>query len=79
MKKQKQFATFGPLQSKSLSSFVNQYKEKITKYATANQLTWEGWQDSYHDHIIRNDQDYDNIYNYIRNNPSQWRNDCFYR
>jgi putative transposase len=76
---QKQTATFGPLQSGSLSSFLNQYKGKITKYATKNQFLWEGWQDSFYDHIIRNDQDYENIYNYIRNNPSQWENDRFYR
>jgi REP element-mobilizing transposase RayT len=33
---------------------------------------------SYHDHIIRNEQDYQHIWNYIDNNPLKWELDCFY-
>ena len=76
---EKQQASFGPLQSKSLSSLVNQYKGKVTKYAIKNDLPWEGWQSRFHDHIIRNDHDYENIYNYIINNPSQWQSDRYHR
>ncbi|MDR1508886.1 MAG: transposase [Synergistaceae bacterium] len=36
------------------------------------------WQRSYHDHIIRNRNDYDRIAEYIENNPLKWREDCFY-
>ncbi len=79
MPEEKRSSTFGPLQSNSLSSIVNQYKGKVTKYATKNNLPWEGWQIRFHDHIIRNDQDYENIFNYIINNPSQWENDRFHR
>ncbi|MBP1561190.1 MAG: transposase [Oscillospiraceae bacterium] len=36
------------------------------------------WQRSYHDHIIRNERDFQMIYEYITNNPINWENDCFY-
>jgi len=36
------------------------------------------FQRSYHDHVIRNQQDYLKIWEYIDNNPKQWELDCFY-
>jgi len=30
------------------------------------------WQKSYYDHIIRNQQDYQEIWEYIENNPAKW-------
>lgn len=36
------------------------------------------WQSSYHDHVIRNDNDYREIWNYINTNPARWHEDCFY-
>ena len=36
------------------------------------------FQRSYHDHIIRNEQDYLRIWEYIENNPARWKEDCFY-
>ena len=30
------------------------------------------WQKSYYDHVIRNQQDYDEIWQYIQNNPAKW-------
>ena len=36
------------------------------------------WQRSYHDHIIRNDEDYLTIWDYIDTNPQKWEEDCFY-
>lgn len=37
------------------------------------------WQRNYHDHIIRNDEDYCRIAEYIFNNPGKWEEDCFYK
>ena len=31
------------------------------------------WQKSFYDHVIRNQQDYDEIWEYIENNPRKWR------
>lgn len=36
------------------------------------------FQRSYHDHIIRGEQDFSKIWEYIDNNPKQWELDCFY-
>ena len=35
------------------------------------------WQRNYHDHIIRDKQEYYRISEYIRNNPAQWEEDRF--
>ena len=36
------------------------------------------WQKSYHDHIIRNDEDYRRIWQYIDDNPAKWKEDRYY-
>ncbi|MBP3599789.1 MAG: transposase [Clostridia bacterium] len=36
------------------------------------------WQRSFHDHVIREENDYLKIWNYIDTNPQKWREDCFY-
>ena len=36
-------------------------------------------QRSYHDHIIRNENDYKNIWLYIDSNVRLWEKDCFYK
>ena len=36
------------------------------------------WQRSFHDHIIRDRRDYEEISQYIQDNPRLWREDCFY-
>jgi len=35
------------------------------------------WQRNYHDHIIRNEQSYNHISEYIVNNPKNWKADKF--
>ena len=36
------------------------------------------FQRSYHDHVIRDEQDYRKIWQYIDHNPARWKEDCFY-
>lgn len=36
------------------------------------------WQRNYYEHIIRNEQSYHTISNYIINNPAKWQEDKFY-
>ena len=36
------------------------------------------WQRSYHEHVIRNEQDYREIWNYIDGNPAKWAEDRYY-
>jgi hypothetical protein len=35
------------------------------------------WHIRYHDHIIRNEEEFLRISNYIKNNPSKWLDDKF--
>lgn len=37
----------------------------------------KNWQTDYHEHIIRNENSYQIIKNYIKNNPSKWSDDTF--
>ena len=37
------------------------------------------WQKRYYDHVIRNYQEYLNVYNYIDNNPAHWAQDKYYQ
>ena len=36
------------------------------------------WQTSFHDHVIRGENDYLKIWQYIDDNPAKWDEDCFY-
>lgn len=56
-----------------IPNIINQTKGKVSK-----RLRFSPWQHSYHDHIIRGDEDYENIWNYIESNPLKWNDDKFY-
>jgi REP element-mobilizing transposase RayT len=65
------------MKPKSISSFVSGFKSSVT--TKINQLRNTPykilWQKGFHDHIIRNENEYNKIKNYILNNPSNWEND----
>ena len=56
---------------KSISSFVACFKSMVTMNARKINSGF-GWQTRFHDHIIRNDREYQRIANYILNNPANW-------
>jgi putative transposase len=66
----------------TVSSIVGSYKSAITKHANRLGLTYQdtafGWQPKFHDHIIRNDEEYLRINDYIENNPQNWEKDKFF-
>ncbi len=57
----------------TVSTVVKQFKRSVSK-----QIGFSFWQKSFHDHIIRNQQDYQMICRYIDENPNKWREDCYY-
>ena len=68
-----------PLQSRSvLSKFVGYIKMNSTKQIHALGNNMNVWQRGYHDHIVRNREDFQNIFNYICVNPDRWESDCMY-
>jgi REP element-mobilizing transposase RayT len=56
-----------------LQYVVRNLKSYITK-----QIGFSIWQKSFHDHIIRNDHEYNRIVEYIENNPQNWEQDYFF-
>jgi REP element-mobilizing transposase RayT len=67
---------FGP-QSKNLASIVRGYKIGVTKYAKSMQINF-AWQPRFHEHIIRNEESYLRIAEYIQNNPLRWQEDKYH-
>jgi REP element-mobilizing transposase RayT len=63
---------------KSLSELIGSYKTTSSKKIHLAGLPEFKWQRSFHDHIIKNEQSYYRISNYISNNPSNWRDNKFY-
>ncbi len=63
-----------PYNGPSLSSIVKLLKWNVTKFAQKNDILFM-WQRSFHDHIIRNEQEYNRIKYYIQTNPQNRDND----
>src|SRR5690625_1275466 len=68
---------FGP-QSRNLSSIIRGFKIGVTKNARYIQPDFKR-QPRFHDHIVRNENSYYRIKNYIINNPINWDSDEFNR
>lgn len=57
---------------KTIPSIIRSYKSAVTKHA--NRLNLEnGWQSRYYDQIIRSQDQFQNVTNYIKNNVSYWK------
>ena len=57
----------------TISQMINQWKRAISI-----KVGRSVWQKSFHDHVIRNENEYIKIAEYIENNPIRWEEDCFY-
>ncbi len=57
---------------------TNKYIDGVKRF-NWEQFDKKLWQRNYYEHIIRNEQSYMRIAEYIRNNPQKWINDNFYR
>lgn len=60
----------------ALSVVIGRLKRAVTMYARRNNFDF-GWQSRYHDHIIRDNRDGNNIARYIETNVIRWDTDCF--
>ena len=56
---------------------VGSYKSAVTKCCNENKLPF-GWQSRFHDHIIRDNDEFHRIKNYIVSNPENWEQDKFF-
>ena len=60
-------------QNTTLSRFVSTFKRFCNKLYGKNI-----WQYMSYDHIIRGEEDYKEIWQYIDKNPAKWKEDKFY-
>lgn len=75
-----------PLRNKTVGDMVGAFQSIVTvKYIHGvKTLGWQPfdgklWQRNYYEHIIRNEQSYQTISEYIINNPAKWTDDKFYK
>lgn len=67
----------------TLFDVVGAYKSLVANgcleiYKSRNETMGKLWQRNYYEHIIRDEQSYQNISNYIINNPVNWNKDKFH-
>jgi len=65
------------IKRKPLGQLIGAFKTVSTKQINSIRHT-EGkviWQRNYYEHIVRNEKEMDNIWNYIKSNPSLWAAD----
>jgi putative transposase len=60
----------------TISTMVGSFKSAVTNLSRPINPRF-GWQSRFHDHIIRNQDEYLRISNYILNNPANWETDKF--
>jgi len=60
-----------------LGVVINQYKRKCTIESRKSNLNF-GWQSRFYDIIIRDQESYNTISAYIKNNPAKWEDDKFH-
>ena len=56
-----------------ISKFIGTFK-RFTNRKIGRNI----WQARSHDHVIRGEADYEQIWLYIETNPARWEKDCFY-
>ncbi|MEG1624499.1 MAG: transposase, partial [Raoultibacter sp.] len=70
----------------TISTIIQSFKRystieyiKLVKQKIFPPFNKQIWQRSFHDHIIRNEQEYQKLWEYIDTNPQKWEEDCFYQ
>lgn len=61
--------------SKTIGSIIRGFKIGVTKWMRQNTSIKDVWQRNYYESIIRSDNAYTKISNYIKNNPKKWSED----
>lgn len=52
---------------------------RAVKTAVSKSIGKSIWQDSYYDHVVRNQRDYQIIWNYVSSNAAKWMEDRYYK
>lgn len=51
---------------------LNQFKGALTRWCDKNNHGHFKWHGKFHDHVIRDAEEYERMKNYIINNPKNW-------
>jgi len=62
----------GAFKSKTTNNYI-----KMVKNGTCPPFNKRIWQRNYHEHVVRNDADYERVATYTVNNPLTWDDDMF--
>ena len=62
-----------PMAAPTISTVINQTKGIVSKKAG-----FSVWQKGFYDHVIRSEQDYLDVWNYMEGNPGKWSEDKLY-
>ena len=65
------------IQSKNLASIIRGFKSSVTRQVKFFNPDFS-WQERFYDNIIKNENDWHLIRNYIINNPANWQQDKFH-
>lgn len=60
-------------ENRTIPKIVNSLKTLVSK-----ELGFSCWQRSYHDRVIRNDKEFEMIWQYVEHNAETWNQDCYY-
>ncbi len=64
--------------SRTIGSMVRGFKIGVTRWFRAKTDIHKVWQRNYYEHIIRNEDSYLKIADYIQTNPQRWEIDTYY-
>lgn len=65
--------------SPTIGTIMAWHKYQTTKKVNAlRKQMMKMWQRSYYDHIVRTEQDFFDIWNYIDHNPARWQEDQYF-
>ena len=62
----------------TLGRIVGYFKSTATRYVHGLSPDIELWQRNYHEHVIRDGNDFERIWNYIGENPRKWTADKYH-
>ncbi len=65
--------------SQTIGAIVRGYKSSVTRQLGLLDFNGKLWQRNYYERIIRDQQSYERISNYIMNNPAKWADDLFFK
>ncbi|MEI8204266.1 MAG: hypothetical protein WCH34_14685, partial [Bacteroidota bacterium] len=76
-------ARVAPTIAPTIGNIVGAYKSLVVNeclkiFKSNDEIMGKLWQRNFYEHIIRIEQSYQQISNYIINNPANWGNDRFY-